>query len=194
MKVKKVIFIRTLICILCFAALSPQGLTAQDQSFLGQDTIVRDEPIEITSERMDALSEDRMVIFSGNARVKQGDRLLKADQLDLFYKKEPDKKVRAPKSPFAATGEMERIRAKGNVSTTQGERIVTSDEAVYYHDTRQIVLIGNAVLREGDSVIKGCRVTIYLDENRGKVEQCEEQQRVRAIIHPQALRSLEKQK
>jgi lipopolysaccharide export system protein LptA len=42
-------------------------------------------------------------------------------------------------------------------------------------------------MREGNSVIKGCKVTVYLNENRGKVEECEtgKNQRVQAKIYRQ---------
>jgi lipopolysaccharide export system protein LptA len=48
-------------------------------------------------------------------------------------------------------------------------------------------------MREGKNVVKGCRVTIYLNENKGKVEQCEPgtSERVQAINYPQDIKSKE---
>jgi len=42
-------------------------------------------------------------------------------------------------------------------------------------------------LQQEKTVIKGCKVTIQVDENRGKVEHCtaENSGRVTAVIHPQ---------
>ena len=58
------------------------------------------------------------------------------------------------------------------------------DEAVYYRDSNKIVMTGNAVLNEGKNFIKGDRVIVYLNENRGVVES-NTQKQVKAIIYPQ---------
>jgi len=158
-----------------------------------ENIISQGEPIEINSDRMDAYNREKLVKFSGHAVVKQGDKLLKADELRLYYKEEPKKQTGKMKKPFDASGIMDRISATGNVSSTQGERTVTGDEAAYYHEKGEVIITGNVVMREGKSVVKGCRVTIYLNENRGKVEQCEPgaKQRVQAIIYPQEIKSKE---
>ncbi|HPD56980.1 MAG TPA: LptA/OstA family protein [Smithellaceae bacterium] len=174
--------------------LAPLALNAQEMANpIKEDVISREEPIEINSDRMDAYNQEKLVKFSGHAVVKQGDKLLKADELRLYYKEEPKKQVKKGKKPFDASGIMDRISATGNVSSTQGERTVSGDEATYYHETGQVIITGNVVMREGKNVVKGCRVTIYLNENKGKVEQCEPgtSERVQAIIYPQDIKSKE---
>src|SRR4030066_1664574 len=168
--------------VLCIILLTPSGLYAQDDIIVKEEIITKDEPIEIVSDRMDAFKEEKLVKFVGNATAKQGDKVLKADQLLLYYKKDADKEGKAEKTQLPGTSEMEKMEAKGTVSSPQGERIVTSDEAVYYHDSGQVILTGNVVMSEGNNIIKGCKATIYLNENRGKVEECEpgEKQRVQA--------------
>ncbi|HEX7533670.1 MAG TPA: LptA/OstA family protein, partial [Syntrophales bacterium] len=66
----------------------------------------------------------------------------------------------------------------------QGERVVTGNDAVYYQDTQQIVMLGNAVMREGRNVINGDRIVVFLDEDRGVVESAEKG-RVKATIYPE---------
>jgi lipopolysaccharide export system protein LptA len=143
-----------------------------------------DEPIEITSNRMEAFNEKKLIVFSGNAIAKQGNKVLKADQLNLYYKKEPDKKVKVGTTETEGTGNLEKIEAKGNVSLTQGERVATGDEAIYLRDSGKVILTGNAVLSEGKNSIKGDRVIVFLNENRGVVESNTKKQ-VKAIIYPQ---------
>ncbi len=185
--VNEMIYRKVCLLVLNIIFLIPCMLYAQDNIIAKEEIITKNEPVEIVSDRMDASEEKKVVKFIGNATAKQGDKLLKADQFLLYYKKDADKDAKGIKTPLNATGQMEKIEAKGNVSTTQGERTVTSDEAVYYHDSGQVVLIGNVIMREGSSVIKGCKATIYLNENRGKVEECEtgEKRRVHAKIYPQ---------
>ena len=46
-------------------------------------------------------------------------------------------------------------------------------------------MTGGAVMREGASVIRGDRIVVFLDENRGVVESTEKGQgRVTATIYP----------
>ena len=143
-----------------------------------------DEPIEITSNRMEAFNEKKLIIFSGNAIAKQGNKVLKADQLNLYYKKEPDKKVKVGTTETEGTGNLEKIEAKGNVSLTQGERVAIGDEAIYLRDSGKVIMTGNAVLSEGKNSIKGDRVIVFLNEDRGVVESNTKKQ-VKAIIYPQ---------
>ena len=152
-----------------------------DNNFIGKQS---DEPIEINSNRMEAFNEKKLVVFSGNAIAKQGNKVLKADQLNLYYKKEPDKKVKIGTTETEGTGNLEKIEAKGNVSLTQGERVAIGDEAIYLRDSGKVILTGNAVLSEGKISIKGDRVIVFLNENRGVVEGNAKKQ-VKAIIYPQ---------
>lgn len=143
-----------------------------------------DEPIEITSDRMEAFNDKKMVVFSGHATVVQGKSVLKSDKLFLYYKNETDKKDKIGTIETDKTGDLERIEAKGNVLLTQGERVATGEEAVYFRETNKVIITGNAVLNEGKNSIKGDRVIVFLNENRGIVESSTQKQ-VKAIIYPQ---------
>lgn len=143
-----------------------------------------DDPVEITSNRMEAFNEKKLVVFSGNAVATQGNRVLKADQLRLYYKEESGKKNKIGTIETENAGDLEKIEAKGNVSLTQGERVATGEEAVYLRDSNKVVLTGNATLKEGKNMIKGDRVIVFLSENRGIVES-NTQKQVKAIIYPQ---------
>ena len=162
--------------------LSPFRAYAEN-NFSGRES--SDEPIEITSDRMEAFNDRKLVVFSGHATVVQGKSLLKANKLFLYYKNEPDKKDKIGTIETDKTGELERIEAKGNVSLTQGERMATGEEAVYFRDANKVIMTGNAVLNEGKNTVKGDRVIVFLNENRGIVESSTQKQ-VKAIIYPQS--------
>jgi lipopolysaccharide export system protein LptA len=163
-----------------FIILSAVPCTYADNNFISKQS---DEPIEITSNRMEAFNEKKLVVFSGNAIAKQGNKVLKADQLNLYYKKEPEK-VKVGTTETEGTGNLEKIEAKGNVSLTQGERVAVGDEAIYFRDSGKVIMTGNAVLSEGKNLIRGDRVIVFLNENRGVVESNTKKQ-VKAIIYPQ---------
>jgi len=62
--------------------------------------------------------------------------------------------------------------------------VARGEEAVYFRETSKVIMTGNAVLNEGKNSIKGDRVIIFLNENRGIVESGTQKQ-VKAIIYPQ---------
>ena len=75
------------------------------------------------------------------------------------------------------------MEAKGHVTITEGERIVTGEEAVFEQDAQKITMTGGAVMREGANIVRGDRIVVFLDENRGVVESAENR-RVTATIYP----------
>lgn len=144
-------------------------------------------PIEIVADKMEAFQEKRMIVFSGNAVATQGDIIIKTDTLSVYYKKSNGKKEKIGKQEVEVAGDLDRIELRGHVSISQKDMSATGDEAVYYQESGQFIMTGNPVLQQGKNIIKGCRVVIYANENRGKVEQCpaENSGRVTAIIQPQ---------
>ena len=143
----------------------------------------RDQPIHIVSDRLDAYSEKRMVVFSGNAVATQGARTIRSDRLTLYYK-EDRKPAGRSTGEAEGMGNVERVEATGHVTITEGERVVTGESAVFDQDARKITMTGGAVMREGANVIRGDRIIVFLDENRGVVESTEKSGRVTATIYP----------
>jgi len=140
-------------------------------------------PIEIVSDRLDAYHREKLVVFSGNVVATQKNRVIQADRVLVYYKKN-DKKVAAQSRRGETSDDLDRIEARGNVRVTQGEKIVTGDKAVFFNDEQKIIMTGNPVMREGSNVIKGDRIVVLLDENRGVVESSREK-RVTATIYPE---------
>jgi lipopolysaccharide export system protein LptA len=175
---KKIFLLYTL-----FLLLIPSAIQAKDNS-AKIDKLSSKEPIEIVSDRMDAYNEKKLVIFSGKVVATQGDKEIKSDRLLLYYKKETGKKDKIGAKEIEATGDLEKIEAKGNVIVTQKEKIATGDEAVYMQESGQIIMTGNATLRDGKNLIKGDKVIVFVNEDRGTVES-DPNKRVKAVIYPQ---------
>jgi lipopolysaccharide export system protein LptA len=146
-------------------------------------SIKRGGPIEIVSDRLDAYNQEKLVVFSGNVVATQKDRVIKADRVFVYYKKN-DKAAAKQTRAAENAGDIVRIEAQGNVRVTQGERIVTGEKAVFFNNEQKIVMTGNPVMREGNNVIKGDRIVVLLDEDRGVVESSREK-RVTATFYPE---------
>jgi lipopolysaccharide export system protein LptA len=144
--------------------------------------VAREEPIQIVSDRLDAYNEKRMVVFSGNAVATQGGRTIRSDRLTLYYKEEKRSNGRQS-GETEGMGGMDRVEANGHVTITEGDRIVTGETALFEQEAQKITVTGGAVLREGTNVIRGDRIFVFLNENRGVVEGAENK-RVTATIYP----------
>ncbi|MCK9390354.1 MAG: hypothetical protein M0Q01_02140 [Syntrophales bacterium] len=141
------------------------------------------QPVHITSDTLEAFNDERLIVFSGNAVAVQGDKVIRSDKLLVYYKKSTDEGKESKTAGIGQGGDLDRIEAKGPVRITQLKKIVTGDEAVYYQDDQKIIVNGNAVMREGPNIVKGDRITVLLDENRGIVE-APVKKRVTATIYP----------
>ena len=141
------------------------------------------QPVHITSDTLEAFNDERLIVFSGNAVAVQGDKVIRSDKLLVYYKKSTDEGKESKTVGIGQGGDLDRIEAKGPVRITQLKKIVTGDEAVYYQDDQKIIVNGNAVMREGPNIVKGDRITVLLDENRGIVE-APVKKRVTATIYP----------
>lgn len=153
---------------------------AQAQTKLKMD---KAQPIEIQSDRLDAYQEKRVVIFSGNAIATQGERKISADRLLIYYKAPSGGPVKKNINDVAAVGDLERLEAQGHVTITETNRIVTGNHAVFHQDSQKIVITGHAVMKEGKNTIRGGKIIVFLDEDRGVVES-DERKRVTATIYP----------
>jgi lipopolysaccharide export system protein LptA len=170
-----IVALGVLIAVFC----PPGGALAETKQ---KPRIDKSQPIQIVSDRLEAYNEKRMVVFTGNAVATQGSRTIRADRLTLYYK-ENGKAAGLSTAEAGGTGDLERVEAKGHVTITEGERVVTGDDALFEQDVQKITMTGSAVLREGANIVRGDRIVVFLDENRGVVESLENR-RVTATIYP----------
>ena len=113
-------------------------------------------PIDITSDSVEADQKQNAVTFRGNVVAKQEDTTLYANTLIIYY--DPNTKG------------LKEIMAIGNVKLVQLERRATSQKATFQQEENKVVLDGEAVVREGENVIRGERIIFYVDEEKSVVE------------------------
>jgi lipopolysaccharide export system protein LptA len=113
-------------------------------------------PIDITSDNVEANQKQNKVTFNGNVIAKQEDTTLYANTLIIFYDQN--------------TKKLKEIMAIGNVKIVQSDRRATGQKVTFHQDENKVILDGEAVVREGENVIRGERVIFYVDEERSIVE------------------------
>lgn len=127
------------------------------------------QPINISADRLEADDVTRQVKFVGNVAARQGDVVIYAAALTLFY--------------LEGSQEVDRIEADGEVRIVQGDRVATADKGVFYRADGRVVLTGNARVHQGTDFVEGEVITVLLGEEKSIV-QGREGSRVNAVFHP----------
>lgn len=123
------------------------------------------QPIDITSDRLEADDAARKVRFLGQVVARQGDVTLYAREMLVILQEKAQ--------------EIDRIEAYGDVRIVQGERVATAQKGVYLNREGQIVLSGSPQVHQGKDVVTGEEIIVYLNEDRSEVKG-----RVKATFRP----------
>lgn len=129
-------------------------------------------PVEITA---DALALDQAAgtaLFTGGVEVGQGALRLAADRIEVFYADAGD-----------ATGAVQRMRADGNVTLSNGAEAAEAQRATYEVAAGIIEMDGDVLLTQGQNALSSERLRIDLNAGTGMLEG-----RVQTIFVPAAAR------
>jgi len=154
-------------------------------------------PLHITAARLEADQNAGWVLFTGNVKAHYGDSTLYADNLWVYFQTESKPASPAPggappakdagASALTELGgeKITRIVARGQVRFVQEDRVATGQEAIYYKDKEEVVLLGNPQLWRGENTLKGERIVFNLKTNTMQVESSP-QKRVEAHLYSTA--------
>jgi lipopolysaccharide export system protein LptA len=159
-------------------------------------------PLHITAARLEADQKDKIITFTGQVKAQYGDSTLYAEQLRIYYQAKPaaadtgapvpsTARPAAEKSPLGDLGgeKIDRIVAQGQVRFVQEDKVATGQEAIYYKNREEVVLLGNPQVWRGENCLKGERIIFNLRDNRMVVESSP-QKRVEANLYPATQRPL----
>jgi lipopolysaccharide export system protein LptA len=161
-------------------------------------------PLHIIANKLEADQNAGIAIFTGNVKATYGESILYADQLKVYFiPKQAGAKANGPKgaaaaaAPGAAAGQagggspldelggdqIDHIVAVGNVRYVQEDRVATGQEATYYKNKNEIVLVGNPQVWQKENNLKGERIIFNLADNTMLAESSP-QKRVEANLYP----------
>jgi outer membrane protein assembly factor BamD len=116
----------------------------------------KSQPIDITSDKVEAFWKDNLIIFRGNVIARQKDIVIYADSLEAVI-------IEDGKG-------IERVTAGGNVKIQQGLRIAHCQKAVFYNLNQKVVLTGDPKVSEGENIVSGDEIIFDIDKNRVEVK------------------------
>lgn len=152
---------------------------AQEAGGLGtHDT---SQPIEIVADQLTVEQAAGRAVFLGNVLAEQGEMLLRADRLVVYYAlgdggATPDQAIR-------------RIEVEGNVTIASTAESAVGDAGFYDVVGGRIELTGNVVLTREANVIRGDRLEIDVERQVATMTAAPDKpagERVRALFRPSA--------
>jgi lipopolysaccharide export system protein LptA len=157
---------------LCFAALvaSQQFAAAQNtaQSRLSGLKLSGKDPIQIESDKLEVRDAEKVAIFSGNVSVVQGQTLLKAGKMTVYYADDG-----AGGSATTGSANIDRLEVENKIYVKSGTQVATGDKGVFDMRTEILTLTGKeVVLSEGANVLVGCKLTADMGTGEAQVEGC----------------------
>jgi lipopolysaccharide export system protein LptA len=114
------------------------------------------EPIVITSNRMEAEQLGEKVTFTGNVLLKKEKMTMQSDSMIVYYD--------------AGSKDINEIEAHGNVIVRKDGRIALANQAFYYSREEKIVLTGDARIVENDNELGGKKITLFMRNDHSIVE------------------------
>ncbi len=140
-----------------------------------------DTPIHIEADRMESNSSKNIVVFTGNVETKQGDLIINADKMTVYYQKLVAKK----KFSSGNSQKIEKIVATDNVRIARGELSAAGDSAEFSASKNKVKLIGNSRVWQNNNLVTGNMIEIDLDTGTSIVERSKNRgERVKGIFYP----------
>jgi lipopolysaccharide export system protein LptA len=157
-------------------------------------TANRGQPVQIESTTLEVRDKSRIATFMGNVKMTQGDTIVQAKTLIVYYEDNsapsPTPAANAKAGPgIAGPGggqqQIKRMEAKGNVIITQKEQTASGDSGLFDVKANTVTLIGNVVVTQGQNVLNGERMVVNLDTGVTRVESSGKAP-VRGLVYPNA--------
>ena len=120
------------------------------------------DPIQIEADRLEIRDKEKVAVYAGNVRVRQGETILKTAQLRVFYTGEA--------TGVTPGSSVSRIEASNRVVVQSGSQTASGDKAVFEMAADRVTLTGNVVLTEGDNIVRGEKLVVDLKSRKARME------------------------
>ena len=141
------------------------------------------QPIEVSSDKLDVFQAEQRAVFSGNVIAVQGTTQMRATTMTVFYREAASGKPSttppanampsagdgsaAPPAPKVPTQGIYRIEADGKVVFATPTETALGDKAIYDVDSDTIDVFGSDVtLTRGGNVLKGNKLNYNMTTKR----------------------------
>ena len=168
------------------AALLLAGAAASAQ---GQALGGGNEPIDITANELELVDAQRVQIWKGAVEAVQGTNRLRTSLLRVYHAPKPgggSAPANAGSAQLGDWGDAQRMTADGEVYFITPETVSTGSRAEYDLVRDVVTITGDVIIRRGESVLRGDRLTIDVATGRSTMQsnaQGRGAQRVRGVFY-----------
>ena len=139
----------------------------------------RDEPVHITSRRLEVRDKDKIATFLGDVHVTQGDTNMTCQTLVVYYEQSAATGT-APTTLSTQAGGQQQVRrllAQGGVVVNRKDQTATGHEGVFDMKSNTVTLEGDVVVTQCQNVVHGDRLTVDLTSGVSHMESGKSNQR-----------------
>jgi lipopolysaccharide export system protein LptA len=134
----------------------------------------------VEADRMVSLKQENAVQFTGNVDARQGDLIIRSDEMTIYYFSDEEKRPAGQEEGR----KLKKLLAKGNVTIRDQGWTATGKAMEYFEAERKVVLTGNARVWQDQNLVTGDTVVLFLDEGKSIVERGEKkEERVKAFFY-----------
>ncbi len=160
-----------------FFTLIPLSINAQTSQNYDKNL-----PIEITADKLEVKQKEELAIFSGNVEARQGEMILNAQSLTVYY---------ANQNMNESSQTVSKIDAKGEVFFSSKNETAQSEEGMYDVEKGIIFLKGNVILTQGENILRGNSLLMNLTNGTNSMSgmsnnsgENSSEGRVKGLFHP----------
>ena len=143
-----------------------------------------DGPVEIAADSTEILQSQNVTVFRGNVEVVQNDSRLRCSELRIQY---TQRRGGGGGSTSGQMGDPERYICEGPVWYVTPREVARGNNAVFQVATDIITLTGDVVLRQGQNVATGDKLTVNTRTNDSRLDAATPgtgPNRVRSVLYP----------
>ena len=146
-------------------------------------------PIDMSADELELVDADHIAIWRGAVDALQGQNRMRADQVKLFFSGRGGASgATSAGAPGKNWGDVQRMEAEGNVFFVSPQQRARGDHAVYSLDTGDLVMTGDVIVAQGESVVKGDKLIIEVKSGHATMVSAAKgrgaKNRVRGVFYP----------
>jgi lipopolysaccharide export system protein LptA len=147
-------------------------------------------PIDMSADQLELVDADHTALWSGAVEAIQGQNRMRADRVKLFFsgKARAGGATTSAGAPGKNWGDVQRMEAEGDVFFVSPQQRARGDHAVYDLNTGDLVMTGDVIVAQGESVVKGDKLIIEVKTGHATMVSAAQgrgaQGRVRGVFFP----------
>ena len=118
-------------------------------------------PIDITADQLELVDAQHLAVWRGDVEALQGRNRMRADVLNIYFAGTPSSSATGSAgAPGRNWGKVDRMEAEGKVFYISPAQTARGDHALYEAGSNTLVITGDVIVSQGQSVVHGDKLTI----------------------------------